>query len=65
MGAHQNTGEKLEDWADRLLSLAMKAFCDLPEHIYSQAVGNSVRDAVIKMLVKMLQCQNQNLLKTP
>lgn len=39
MGAHQNATEKLEDWADRLLSLAMKAFRDLPEeHIYSQAV---------------------------
>lgn len=39
MGAHQNATEKLEDRADRLLSLAMKAFRDLPEeHIYSQAV---------------------------
>lgn len=35
MGAHQNTGEKLEDWADRLLSLAFKAFRDLPEeHVF-------------------------------
>ena len=39
MGAHQNTTEKLEDWADRLLSLAIKAFRDLAEeHVYSQAV---------------------------
>lgn len=39
LGAHQNVGEKLEDWADRLLSLATKAFCDLPEnHAYSQAI---------------------------
>jgi hypothetical protein len=33
------TTEKLEDWADRLLSLATKAFRDLPEeHVYSQAI---------------------------
>lgn len=39
MGAHQKVTEKLEDWADRLLSLAMKAFLEIPEeHIYSQAV---------------------------
>lgn len=39
MEAHQNATEKLEDWADRLLSLAMKAFRYLPEeHIYSQVV---------------------------
>lgn len=39
MGGHQNTTEKLEDWADRLLSQAIKAFRDLAEeHVYSQAV---------------------------
>lgn len=31
MGAHQTATEKLEDWTDRLLSLAMKTFRDLPE----------------------------------
>lgn len=39
IGSHQNVGENLEDWADRLLFLATKAFCDLPEnHAYSQAI---------------------------
>lgn len=39
LGVHQNVGEKLEDWADRLLSLATKAFYDLTEnHAYSQAI---------------------------
>lgn len=39
MGAHQNHNDKVEDWADRLLSLATKAFRDLPEdHIYTQAI---------------------------
>ena len=39
MGAHQNHNEKLEDLADRLLSLATKAFWDLSEdHIYIQAI---------------------------
>lgn len=39
MGAHQNHNEKLEDWADRLLSLATKAFRDWPEdHIYTQVI---------------------------
>ena len=39
MGAHQNHNEKLEDLADRLLSLATKAFRNLPEdHIYTQAI---------------------------
>lgn len=39
IGANQNVGEKLEDWADKLLSLATKAFCDLPEnHTNSQAI---------------------------
>ena len=39
MGAHQNTTEKNEDWADRLLSLAIKAFRELPEeHVYSEVV---------------------------
>ena len=39
MVAHQNHSEKLEDWADILLSLAAKAFRDLSEdHIYTQAI---------------------------
>ena len=39
MGARQNPGEKLEDWADRLLSLATKAFRHLPEdHASTQAI---------------------------
>ena len=38
MGAHENHNDKLEDWAERLLSLATKAFMDLPkDHIYTQA----------------------------
>ena len=38
MGAHQNHSEQLEDCTDKLLSLATKAFRDLPEdHIYTQA----------------------------
>lgn len=39
IGANQNAGEKLEDWADKLLSLATKAFCELPEnHTNSQTI---------------------------
>lgn len=37
--ARQQADENLEDWADRVLSLATKAFRDLPEdHMYQQAV---------------------------
>lgn len=37
--AHQSVGEKLEDWADRFLSLATKSFCNLPKnHAYSQDI---------------------------
>lgn len=50
-GARQVPHEKLEDWADRVLSLAIKAFRDLPEeHTYRQAIwkicqGCSDKDA--------------------
>ena len=37
--AHQTPEELLEDWADRVLSLATRAFRELPEnHMYQQAV---------------------------
>jgi hypothetical protein len=37
--ARQTPDELLEDWADRVLSLATRAFRDLPEtHMYQQAV---------------------------
>ena len=37
--ARQTPDELLEDWADRVLSLATRAFRDLPEtHVYQQAV---------------------------
>ena len=37
--ARQTSEELLEDWADRVLSLATRAFKDLPEtHTYQQAV---------------------------
>ena len=46
MGAHQNHNEKLEDWADRLLSLATQAFRDLSEyHIYTQAIWRFDKEA--------------------
>jgi len=39
LGARQKSGESVEDWADRILSLATKAFRDLPdEHMYQQAI---------------------------
>ncbi|VDI13364.1 Hypothetical predicted protein [Mytilus galloprovincialis] len=39
MSARQNANEKLEDWADRVLSLACKAFRDLPDnYMYTQAI---------------------------
>ena len=49
--ARQNAEETLEDWADNVLSLAIRAFRDLPEeHMYQQAVlrlcqGVSDKDA--------------------
>ena len=37
--ARQNPEESLEDWADRVLTLATKAFRNLPEpHMYQQAI---------------------------
>jgi hypothetical protein len=40
--ARQTPDELLEDWADRVLSLATRAFRDLPEtHMYQQAVVNA------------------------
>ena len=37
--ARQTPEELLEDWADRVLSLATRAFGDLPEnHMYQQEV---------------------------
>ncbi|MEW8542881.1 MAG: hypothetical protein AB2693_05050, partial [Candidatus Thiodiazotropha sp.] len=39
MNSTQNKGEKLEEWADRVLTLATRAFRGLPdEHIQKQAV---------------------------
>jgi len=39
LGARQKSGESIEDWTDRILSLATKAFRDLPdEHMYQQAI---------------------------
>ena len=39
MGAQQNTTEKIEDWTNKLFSLGIKAFRELPkDQVYSQAV---------------------------
>ena len=39
MNCSQNKDEKTEEWADRVLTLATKAFKSLPdEHIHKQAV---------------------------
>ncbi|MES9880734.1 MAG: hypothetical protein ABW185_07625 [Sedimenticola sp.] len=34
--ASQNAGEKIEDWADRVLTLSTRAFADLPERYSNQ-----------------------------
>ena len=34
--ATQNTGESLEDWADRIVTLATRAFRELPESYANQ-----------------------------
>ena len=42
--ARQTPDELLEDWADRVLSLATRAFRDLPEtHMYQQAVVRQIK----------------------
>ena len=50
--AHQTPEELLENWADRVLSLATRAFGDLPEnhmyHMYQQEVVRSCQGAVDK-----------------
>ena len=39
LSARQKPSESIEDWADRVVSLATKAFRDLPDdHMYSQAI---------------------------
>ncbi len=38
--ATQQPGEELSDWADRIRSLAARAFQDLPEHYCTQQVVN-------------------------
>ena len=39
LGARQKSNESIEDWADRVLSLATRAFRDLPDdHMYRQAI---------------------------
>jgi hypothetical protein len=51
--ARQTPDELLEDWADRVLSLATRAFRDLPEaHMYQQAVvrlcqGHQIKRPVV------------------
>ena len=47
--ARQTPDELLEDWADRVLSLATRAFRDLPEtHMYKQAVVRLCQGAADK-----------------
>jgi hypothetical protein len=47
--AHQTPDELLEDWADRVLSLATRVFRDLPEtHMYQQAVVRLCQGAADK-----------------
>jgi len=47
--ARQTPDELLEDWADRVLSLATRAFGDLPEnHMYQQAVVRFCQGAADK-----------------
>ena len=47
--ARQTPDELLEDWADRVLSLATRAFRDLPEtHMYQQAVVRLCQGAAHK-----------------
>ena len=47
--ARQTPDELLEDWADRVLSLATRAFRDLPEtHMYKQAVVRLCQGATDK-----------------
>ena len=47
--ARQTPNELLEDWADRVLSLATKAFGDIPEnHMYQQEVVRFCQGAADK-----------------
>lgn len=47
--ARQSSEESLEDWADRVLTLAMKAFRNLPErHMYQQAIMRLCQGAADK-----------------
>lgn len=47
--ARQALEESLEDWADRVLSLATKAFRDFPdEHMYKQAILRLCQEAADK-----------------
>ena len=49
MQAKQTTEEKLEEWADRVLSLATRAFKNLPdEHMYQQAIMRLCQGATDK-----------------
>ena len=49
MQAKQTTGEKLEEWADIVLSLATRAFKNLPdEHMYQQAIMRLCQGATDK-----------------
>jgi hypothetical protein len=60
--ARQTPDELLEDWADRVLSLATRAFRDLPEtHVYQQAVvrlcqGASDKEASLRWMILGVSC---------
>ena len=63
--ARQTPDELLEDWADRVLSLATRAFRDLPEtHMYQQAVvrlcqGAADNEAGVMPLIADLKTQRR------
>ena len=48
--AYQKSEESLEDWADRVMTLATPAFVDLPEqHLNKRQSLNFVKDVVTRM----------------
>lgn len=64
LGARQKSGENIEDWADRILSLATKAVRDLQdEHIYQQAILRLCLRCIDKELTKTLLSLDLGLLR--
>ena len=52
--AFQKQDESLEDWADRVMTLATPAFVDLPEdHLKKKLLPDSAKDALTRMQQNM------------